>query len=200
MADDGEIVYTFESDIIEHANNTNEQDLIEFTNLKENINLSIRMSTFTQDTTIRVFEKTSGGYIDGEKLTFIGRTSGSEDDKTGVATVSAGVITSANTGGGGSGYQDNEKLTIIGNTSGANGAVGTATVVVELDAVSIDDGGGVYDKTSERIYPTEYEAGTDTIVVILNGNNQDIKITLQSGTVEGEIRYVSVSNISEYRT
>lgn len=60
MADDGEVKFTFETDTFSHPNTTTETDLVEFTLVTQNIGISLDMINFTQDTTIRVFEKIDG--------------------------------------------------------------------------------------------------------------------------------------------
>lgn len=43
-----------------------------------------------------------------------------------------------------------------------------------------------YEQVSQRIFPTEYELDTKIVTIILDGAAQDMKITLQSSTMEGQ--------------
>lgn len=56
----------------------------------------------------------------------------------------------------------------------------------------------VYEKTdginyrllSQRVFPDDYDTGVETIIVILNGGGQDMKITLQSAVAEGSAKSI----------
>jgi len=41
-----------------------------------------------------------------------------------------------------------------------------------------------YRQLSKKLFPDDYETGTEAVIIILDGAGQDMKITLQSATVE----------------
>jgi hypothetical protein len=57
--------------------------------------------------------------------------------------------------------------------------------------------GTTYIKTSEAIYPTDFDS--DSVIIILNGKTADQKITFQSGTGEGAGRNVDWRRIDGIR-
>lgn len=59
--------------------------------------------------------------------------------------------------------------------------------------------GVVYKQLSSRLYPDDYELGTQVVIVILDGAGQDMKITLQSSVAEGAARAIGASVRDEIR-
>jgi len=94
----------FTTKILTHLSNTDEQDTLEFTNLKDHVHISMDVRSFVQEFTVKVFEK-----IDGS----------------------------------------------------------------------------IYQQISSKIFPADYEIGTETITIVLDGSGQDMKFTLQSSIAEG---------------
>lgn len=47
-----------------------------------------------------------------------------------------------------------------------------------------------YRQRSQKVFPTDYETGTEEIFAELDGTGQDMKITLESGTVEGSAKNI----------
>lgn len=181
---------TFDKPTFFHPNSTSEEDLIEFTTFtKELITLTLDLSNLAQTTTLKSYDKISGSYQNGELLTLIGITSGSSD-AIGIATVTDGVIISIAVSVGGTSYTDTEKLAVIGQTSGASGAIGTATTSVNvITSVATDFGGGDYEETDSIEYPTDLD--NNILKCNLDGGGNDMKITLTSGTLEGDTRTIS---------
>lgn len=50
-----------------------------------------------------------------------------------------------------------------------------------------------YRQRSQKIFPTDYDTGTEEAVAILSGTNQDMKITLESGITEGAARTIPLA-------
>ena len=47
-----------------------------------------------------------------------------------------------------------------------------------------------YRQLSQKIFPTEYETGTEAVIVVLDGAGQDMKITLESSVAEGSAKTI----------
>ncbi len=45
-----------------------------------------------------------------------------------------------------------------------------------------------YRLLSSRVFPDDYDAGVETIILVLNGSGNDMKITLQSEIAEGSAK------------
>lgn len=58
---------------------------------------------------------------------------------------------------------------------------------------------GIYDRTSEKLFPDEYEDGVTVAIVTLDGDGDDMKITLQSTIAEGAARSIPASVRDEIR-
>lgn len=59
--------------------------------------------------------------------------------------------------------------------------------------------GSNYRQISEKVFPTDYETGTQGVVIILDGSGQDMKITLQSSIAEGSAKNIPGSVRDEIR-
>lgn len=60
MPDLNESRTQFTTDILTHLSNTNEQDTLEFTLLKNHVRISMDVDSFVQEFTVRTFEKVNG--------------------------------------------------------------------------------------------------------------------------------------------
>jgi len=60
MPDLNESRTQFTTAILTHADNTTEQDTLELTTLKNNVRITMDVSSFVQEFTIRTFDKTDG--------------------------------------------------------------------------------------------------------------------------------------------
>jgi len=47
-----------------------------------------------------------------------------------------------------------------------------------------------YRLLASRVFPDDYEAGVETVIVVLNGSGNDMKITLQSSIAEGSAKVI----------
>jgi len=61
----------------------------------------------------------------------------------------------------------------------------------------VDD--ATYRPASEKVYPTDFPANVDDMVINLNGKDVDMKITFQSGTAEGSVKNVPHARVEELR-
>lgn len=59
--------------------------------------------------------------------------------------------------------------------------------------------GITYRKITTKVFPDDYETGTEGVVVILDGSGQDMKITLQSSIAEGSAKAIEASVRDEIR-
>lgn len=99
----------------------------------------------------------------------------------------AKILTSGGTYAHANGTTEDVAIEIINNKN--NVEIGMdMTLFAQLTTVRTYEklDGTTYVKTSEAVYPTDFDASA--IVFILNGKGADQKITFQSGTTEGASR------------
>ena len=53
--------------------------------------------------------------------------------------------------------------------------------------------GITYRLLSEKVFPIDYETGTDAVIIILDGAGKDMKITLESNIAEGSAKDIEAS-------
>lgn len=103
------------------------------------------------------------------------------------AVFSLNISTSSGTYAHANGTTEDDAVVIINN-------VNNTEIIMDFSLFTQDTtvrtyekiDGAVYIKTSEAVYPTDFDS--NSVVFVLNGKGSDQKITFQSGIAEGAVR------------